>query len=112
MKMLIAIIRPEKVQQTKQALSDVGVTGLTVTDVHGHGRQKGHTEFYRGAEHQVDLLPKAELQLVVNDERVDAVASAIVASAQTGKMGDGKIFVLPVEEAIRVRTGERGEDAA
>jgi nitrogen regulatory protein P-II 1 len=112
MKMIIAILRADKLQQTKQALEDIGLTGLTVSDVRGHGRQKGHTEFYRGAEHQVDLLPKVQFEIVTSDERVDQIVKTIVASAQTGKIGDGKIFILPVEQAIRVRTGESGENVA
>jgi len=109
--MIIAVIRPDKLQQTKQALADAGVTGLTVTDVRGHGRQKGRTEFYRGSEHKVDLLPKARLEIVATDAAVAGIVNAIVATARTGGIGDGKVFLLPVEEVIRVRTGERGDDA-
>ena len=111
MKLIVAIIRPEKLQQTKQALAEAGVTGITVSDVRGHGRQKGHTEFYRGSEHQVDLLPKARLDIVAADAAVSGIVQTIVSSAQTGKMGDGKIFLLPVEQVVRVRTGEAGEEA-
>jgi len=111
MKMIVAIIRPDKLQQTKQALARVGITGMTVSDVRGHGRQKGHTEFYRGSKHQVDLLPKARLEVVAAGEQVEKIVEAIVANAKTGQMGDGKIFVLPVEDSIRVRTGERGGEA-
>lgn len=111
MKLIVAIIRPEKLQQTKQALAEAGVTGITVSDVRGHGRQKGHTEFYRGSEHQVDLLPKARLDIVAADAAVSGIVQAIVSSAQTGKMGDGKIFLLPVEQVVRVRTGDAGEEA-
>jgi nitrogen regulatory protein P-II 1 len=111
MKMITAIIRPEKLQQTKQALAEAGITGMTVTHVQGHGRQKGHTEFYRGSEHQADLLPKARLEIVVCKEAVNRVVQTIIENAQTGKIGDGKIFISPVEEVIRVRTGERGNGA-
>ena len=111
MKMIIAIIRPEKLQQTKQALSDAGVTGITVSDVRGHGRQKSHTEYYRGAEYQVDLLPKARLDIAAPDEMVSKIINVIVTCAQTGRMGDGKIFIMPIEEVVRVRTGEVGDGA-
>ncbi len=111
MKMIVAIIRPDKLQRTKQALVDSGITGITVSDARGHGRQKGHTEFYRGSEHQTDLLPKARLEIVVADNLVEKVIDTIVGSAKTGQIGDGKIFISPVEDARRVRTGERGEDA-
>jgi len=111
MKKVEAIIKPFKLDEVKEALSGIGVEGLTVTEVKGFGRQKGHTELYRGAEYVVDFLPKIKLEIVVADEQVDAVIEAIVGAANTGKIGDGKIFVLPLEEAIRIRTGERGVEA-
>ena len=111
MKKVEAIIKPFKLDEVKEALSGIGVEGLTVTEVKGFGRQKGHTELYRGAEYVVDFLPKIKLEIVVGDEQVDSVIEAIVGAANTGKIGDGKIFVLPLEEAIRIRTGERGVDA-
>jgi nitrogen regulatory protein PII len=111
MKKVEAIIKPFKLDEVKEALSGIGVEGLTVTEVKGFGRQKGHTELYRGAEYVVDFLPKIKLEIVVGDEQVDGVIEAIVGAANTGKIGDGKIFVLPLEEAIRIRTGERGVDA-
>ena len=112
MKMIIAIIRPEKLQQVKQALAEAGVTGITVNEVRGHGRQKGHTEYYRGSEHQVDLLPKTQLEIVAPDDAIEGIVQTIISAAKTGKMGDGKIFILPVAEAIRVSTGEIGDQAA
>ena len=111
MKLIQAIVKPFKMDAVREALTEVGVAGLTVTEVKGMGRQKGHTELYRGAEYTVDLLPKIKLEIVVADEMVGRVVEAIQAAAKTGAVGDGKIFVLPVEEAIRVRTGERGETA-
>ncbi len=111
MKKIEAIIKPFKLDDVKEALSQVGVEGLTVTEVKGFGRQKGHTELYRGAEYVVDFLPKIKLEIVVRDEIVDRVIDAITEAANTGKNGDGKIFVLPLEEAIRIRTGERGPAA-
>ena len=111
MKKIEAIIKPFKLDDVKEALSQVGVEGLTVTEVKGFGRQKGHTELYRGAEYVVDFLPKIKLEIVVRDEIVDRVIEAIANAANTGKIGDGKIFVLPLEEAIRIRTGERGPAA-
>ncbi len=111
MKKIEAIIKPFKLDDVKEALSQVGVEGLTVTEVKGFGRQKGHTELYRGAEYVVDFLPKIKLEIVVRDEIVDRVIDAISQAANTGKIGDGKIFVLPLEEAIRIRTGERGPAA-
>jgi len=110
MKMIVAIIRPDKFQQTKHALEEIGITGMTVSDVRGHGRQKGHTEFYRGSERQVDLIPKVRLEIAVPETDVERVIQAIIASSQTGRIGDGKIFICPIEEVIRVRTGERGEE--
>jgi nitrogen regulatory protein P-II 1 len=111
MKKIEAIFKPFKVDAVKEALSDVGVTGMTLTEVKGMGRQKGHTELYRGAEYVVDLVPKVKLEVVVSDDLLPRVVSAIERAARTGSIGDGKIFVLAVEEAIRVRTGERGETA-
>ena len=111
MKKVEAIIKPFKLDEVKEALHEIGVQGLTVTEVKGFGRQKGHTELYRGAEYVVDFLPKLKLEIVVADDMLDKVVSAIVESANTGRIGDGKIFVLPLEEAIRIRTGERGSDA-
>ncbi len=111
MKLISAIIKPFKLEQVKEAITALGVEGMTVTEVKGFGRQKGHTEIYRGSEYTVDFLPKVKLELVVPDDIVAAVCDAIVASAKTGKIGDGKVFVSPVEEAIRIRTEERGEDA-
>jgi nitrogen regulatory protein P-II 1 len=111
MKKIEAIIKPFKLDEVKEALSRVGVDGMTVSEVKGFGRQKGHTELYRGAEYVVDFLPKIKLEVVVTADLVEKVVEAIVAAANTGKIGDGKIFVLPLEEAIRIRTGERGSDA-
>lgn len=111
MKKIEAIIKPFKLDDVKEALQDMGLEGLTVTEVRGFGRQKGHTELYRGAEYVVDFLPKVKLEIVVADDRVDATIDTIVRVAQTGRIGDGKIFVMPVEDAIRIRTGERGPNA-
>lgn len=111
MKKIEAIIKPFKLDEVKEALHDVGVQGMTVTEVRGFGRQKGHTELYRGAEYVVDFLPKVKIEVVVENGQVDDVIEAIEKSAQTGRIGDGKIFVLPVENVIRVRTGERGKQA-
>jgi len=110
-KKIEAIIKPFKLDEFKDALHEVGITGLTVTEVKGFGRQKGHTELYRGAEYQVDFLPKVKIEVVIDDDRVNAVVEAIERSARTGKIGDGKIFVSPVEEVVRIRTGERGSGA-
>jgi len=106
-----AIIKPFKLDEVKQALSEVGVAGLTATEVKGFGRQKGHTELYRGAEYVVDFLPKVKVEVVVSDQLVGRVVEVIERAAKTGRIGDGKIFVIPVEEVIRIRTGERGEEA-
>ncbi len=106
-----AIIKPFKLDEVKEALHDVGVSGITVTEAKGFGRQKGHTELYRGAEYIVDFLPKVRLEVVVDDNQVDRVVEAIATAARTGRIGDGKIFVTPVETAIRIRTGERDSDA-
>jgi nitrogen regulatory protein P-II 1 len=111
MKKIEAIIKPFKLDEVREALSALGVSGLTVTEVKGFGRQKGHTELYRGAEYVVDFLPKVKVELVVANSMVDAALEAIVKAARTSKIGDGKIFVSPVEQVIRIRTGETGEDA-
>ena len=111
MKKIEAIVKPFKLDEVREALSEVGVTGLTVTEVKGFGRQKGHTELYRGAEYVVDFLPKVKVEVVVKTDDVERCVDAIVRAARTGKIGDGKIFVLPVEQAVRIRTGDRGADA-
>ena len=111
MKMITAIIKPFKLDEVREALSDIGVQGITVTEVKGFGRQKGHTELYRGAEYVVDFLPKVKVEVVVRSEDVDACVDAIVQSARTGKIGDGKIFVSPVERIVRIRTGEEDDIA-
>jgi len=111
MKKIEAIIKPFKLDEVKEALHEVGVSGITVTEAKGFGRQKGHTELYRGAEYVVDFLPKVKLEVVVEDALAERVVEAIQNAAQTGRIGDGKIFVLPVETAVRIRTGERGPDA-
>jgi nitrogen regulatory protein P-II 1 len=111
MKKIEAIIKPFKLDEVKEALQEVGIQGLSVVEAKGFGRQKGHTELYRGAEYVVDFLPKVKIEVVLADEQVDAAIEAIVSAARTGKIGDGKIFVLPVEQAIRIRTGEEGSDA-
>jgi nitrogen regulatory protein P-II 1 len=111
MKKLEAIIQPYKLEDVKNALTDIGITGMTITDVRGHGRQKGHKEIYRGQEYDVDLLPKIKFELVIPSTRLDEVVSTIVAAAKTGKIGDGKIFVYDLGEAIRIRNDERGEAA-
>lgn len=111
MKQITAIIKPFKLDEVREALAEVGVTGLTVTEVKGFGRQKGHTELYRGAEYVVDFLPKVKVEAVVADEVCDNAVDAIIKAARTGKIGDGKIFVRTVEQVIRIRTGETGADA-
>ena len=111
MKKIEAVIKPFKLDEVKEALHDVGVSGITVTEAKGFGRQKGHTELYRGADYVVDFLPKVKLEVVVDDGLADRVVEAIAAAARTGRIGDGKIFVSAVEEALRIRTGERGSDA-
>jgi nitrogen regulatory protein P-II 1 len=111
MKKVEAIIKPFKLDEVKESLQEIGINGLTVTEVKGFGRQKGHTELYRGAEYVVDFLPKIKLEVVVTDDVADKVVDAIVNAANTGRIGDGKIFVLPLEETIRIRTGERGSEA-
>jgi nitrogen regulatory protein P-II 1 len=111
MKLITSIIKPFKLDEVREALAEIGVTGLTVTEVKGFGRQKGHTELYRGAEYVVDFLPKVKVEVVVPNDRVETVTEAIIKAARTGKIGDGKIFVSPIEHAIRIRTGEE-DDAA
>ena len=111
MKLIIAIIKPFKLEEVKDALGEAGIEGMTVSEVKGFGRQKGHTEIYRGSEYTVDFLPKIKVELVLPDEHVDAALKAIVGAAKTGKIGDGKIFVSTVEDAIRIRTGEKGNSA-
>ena len=111
MKLITAIIKPFRLDDVRNALAEAGIQGLTVSEVKGFGRQRGHTELYRGAEYVVDFLPKAKIEVAVPDERVDQVAEAIIASARTGKLGDGKIFVTPLEHVIRIRTGETDQGA-
>ena len=111
MKLITAIIKPFKMDDVRAALSEIGVQGITATEVKGFGRQRGHTELYRGAEYVVDFLPKVKLEIAVEDGRVEAAVDAIIKSANTGKIGDGKIFVSPLEQVIRIRTGETGEEA-
>ena len=111
MKKIEAIIKPFKLDEVREALSDLGISGMTVTEVKGFGRQKGHTELYRGAEYVVDFLPKVKLELVLSDDRVEIAIEAIVKAAHTGKIGDGKIFVSPVEHVVRIRTGEINDSA-
>ena len=111
MKKIEAIIKPFKLEEVKDALGEIGIEGMTVTEVKGFGRQKGHTEIYRGSEYTVDFLPKIKLEIVAPDERVDSAVAAIVKGAKTGKIGDGKVFVSTIEDAIRIRTDERGDKA-
>ncbi|MFH1152535.1 MAG: P-II family nitrogen regulator [Pseudomonadota bacterium] len=111
MRKIEAIIKPFKLDDVKEALNEIGIQGMTITEVKGYGRQKGHKEIYRGAEYVVDFVPKIKIDILVQKERVDEVIDAICKAANTGKIGDGKIFVLPVEQVVRVRTGERGTDA-
>ncbi|MDW5417613.1 MULTISPECIES: P-II family nitrogen regulator [unclassified Iodobacter] len=111
MKKIEAIIKPFKLDEVREALSELGISGLTVTEVKGFGRQKGHTELYRGAEYVVDFLPKAKIEVVLEDDKVDTAIEAIIKAANTGKIGDGKIFVTPVEHVVRIRTGEINEQA-
>lgn len=111
MKKIEAIIKPFKLDEVKEALNQIGIKGMTITEVKGYGRQKGHKEIYRGAEYVVDFIPKIKLEIIVESSMVDAVIDKIIAAANTGKIGDGKIFVLPVEQVIRVRTGEKGNEA-
>ena len=111
MKLVEAIIKPFKLDEVKDALNDIGIEGITVSEVKGYGRQKGHTELYRGAEYVVDFIPKIKLEIVIADELVGKVIETVGTAAKTGRIGDGKIFVIPLEEAIRIRTGEKGNDA-
>jgi nitrogen regulatory protein PII len=111
MKLIIAIIKPFKLEEVKEALSEIGIEGMTVTEVKGFGRQKGHTEIYRGSEYTVDFLPKVKLEIVVTDEIVGKTVDTIVKAAKTGKIGDGKVFVVALEDAVRIRTDERGDAA-
>jgi len=111
MRKIEAVVKPFKLDEVREALSEVGVTGLTVTEVKGFGRQKGHTELYRGAEYVVDFLPKVKIEVILADDMVERAIEAIVRAARTGKIGDGKIFVTPVEQVVRIRTGESGEQA-
>ncbi|MGA0150210.1 MAG: P-II family nitrogen regulator [Luminiphilus sp.] len=111
MKLVTAIIKPFKMDDVRAALSDIGVQGVTVTEVKGFGRQRGHTELYRGAEYVVDFLPKLKLEIAAAEDQVEAIVEAIISSASTGKIGDGKIFVAPLEQVVRIRTGETGEEA-
>ena len=111
MKKIEAIIKPFKLDDVKEALNGIGIKGMTISEVKGYGRQKGHKEIYRGAEYVVDFIPKAKMEIIVNTEQVDEVIETICQAANTGKIGDGKIFVLPVEEVVRVRTGEKGTEA-
>jgi len=111
MKLIEAIIKPFKLDEVKDALNEIGIEGITVSEVKGYGRQKGHTELYRGAEYVVDFIPKIKLEIVVSDELVNKVVETIQNTAKTGRIGDGKIFIIPLEEAIRIRTGEKGSEA-
>ena len=111
MKLITAIIKPFKLQEVREALVDAGIEGLTITEVKGYGRQKGHTEMYRGAEYSVDTLPKIKLEILVDDENLQAVTDVVTKTANTGKIGDGKIFITIIDEVIRIRTGETGSDA-
>ena len=111
MKKIEAIIKPFKLEEIKEALSSLGIEGMTVTEVKGFGRQKGHTEIYRGSEYTVDFLPKIKLEVVLSDEQVEEAVAAIIKAAKTGKIGDGKVFITPIENAVRIRTGELGEQA-
>jgi nitrogen regulatory protein P-II 1 len=111
MKRIEAIIQPYKLEEVRQALSDIGIHGMTIYDVRGHGRQKGHTEIYRGQEYEIDLVPKVKIETIVPDERVEEVIDVIVSAARSGKIGDGKVFIYPVVDAVRIRNQETGEDA-
>ena len=111
MKLISAVIKPYKLDEVREALSEVGVKGLTITDVKGFGRQKGHTELYRGAEYTIDFLPKIKIEIAISDDLVEQVKTAIIEVASSGKIGDGKIFITPIEEVIRIRTGETNEEA-
>jgi len=111
MKLIVAVIKPFKVDDVKTMLKSMGIDGMTVSEAQGYGRQSGHSEVYRGAEYTIDFVPKVRIEIVVDDEQTDEVVSAIVSSAETGTIGDGKVWVIPVETVVRVRTGERGSDA-
>ena len=111
MKLITAIIKPFKVEEVRAALDEIGVSGMTMTEVKGFGRQKGHTELYRGAEYTIDFLPKIKIEIVVTDEMIDEVKNIIIKSSASGKIGDGKIFISPIDEVVRIRTGEMNEDA-
>jgi nitrogen regulatory protein PII len=111
MKLIVAIIKPFKLEEVKAALADIGIEGMTVTEVKGFGRQKGHTEIYRGSEYTVDFLPKVKLEVAVDDGQLDKVVDTITNAARTGKIGDGKLFILPLESVVRIRTGEKGTEA-
>ncbi len=111
MKLIKAIVKPFKLEEVKDALAEIGIEGMTVSEVKGFGRQKGHTEIYRGSEYTVDFLPKSMIEIAVTDDQADKVVDKIIESANTGKIGDGKVFVLPLEDAIRIRTGDRGDEA-
>ena len=111
MKLVVAVVKPHRLDEVKEALRDVGVNGLTTTEVEGFGRQRGHTEVYRGAEYQVDFVPKVKLEVLCDDDQVQGVVDAVTKAARTGKIGDGKIWVVPVEQVVRIRTGEMGPDA-
>ncbi|MFL5736299.1 MAG: P-II family nitrogen regulator [Actinomycetota bacterium] len=111
MKLVVAIVKPFKLDEIKEALQDIGVAGLTATDVEGFGRQRGHSEVYRGAEYQVDFVPKTRVEVLADDDDVQGIVDAIAKAARTGKIGDGKIFVVPAEQVVRIRTGEMGPDA-
>lgn len=111
MKLVRGIIKPHMLDNVKKALMDMGIVGMTVTEVKGYGRQKGHSELYRGAEYKIDFVPKVQMDIVITDNQVTDVVNAIIKSAKTGRIGDGKVFVFPVEEAIRIRTGEKGHEA-
>ena len=111
MKLVTAVVKPHRIEEVKEALRDIGVSGLTTSDVEGFGRQRGHTEVYRGAEYQVDFVPKVKIEVLCDDARADEVVSTIATAARTGKIGDGKIWVVPAEQVVRIRTGEMGPDA-
>jgi nitrogen regulatory protein P-II 1 len=111
MRLVVAVVKPHKLDEVKEALRDIGVSGLTTTDVEGFGRQRGHTEVYRGAEYQVDFVPKVKVEVLVADDQTQGVVDAITKAARTGKIGDGKIWVMPAEQVVRIRTGEMGPDA-
>ena len=111
MKLVVAIIKPHRLDEVKEALRSIGINGLTTTDVQGFGRQRGHTEVYRGAEYQVDFVPKVKIEVLAHDDQVQQIVDTVLKTARTGKIGDGKIFVMPAEDVYRIRTGERGPDA-